>query len=659
MNVTLRSLCEEYHISVPDGIGALQRQGILVLSADVEIPDFKESIYRGILSSVSLPERIPKPSKPVPQKPYRPAPQKQPLQPKAHPGSAPVDPEQRQRDILSRDFVLITYQALRKPQTANILYQVLELKVTRHTPTQIVMCKAAADALPKDARMFPVLETVASRVQQMSEHHALRLLPGPLVSENQIFSDFIKQQDISASILVLGQNRSLHMAIEHRNQKNQENPDYHIIYERDIDSNGRLANPAKQRPVFPDPEGKTKAPYSESPALAADRIPSEGGTAYILKGREDAGSYEPIKLGKCLGLGGEARVYQLPDGKCAKVFKAKSNSVMKKEKISGMIRKLSALRAVDASLMSRLAWPEKMLFNADHQWIGYVMPFFSDTHPFSHFNYDSFKELIPNVSKASQIRMGVSLTELVDFLHYNNILLCDINAGNILYDNDQSAYLIDLDSAQIALGDWLFPTNVGTPDFLSPEHIRSRTFSFIRKKSDDVWILQNLLFKMLTPCGSPYSSSVYREDERDYVEKGIYPFQFANHPAEEGLRGTPWYNVVSHFPYYIKEAFFESFHGEGKWFHEQSRQPVGYWLNVLIRYQDDLPALITYDAESGKYLPSRAKKAPPPKAKVISKGNSSTLEDFNKLLTQLPIHQNNKTSKNNKDNKNKSWDSIV
>ena len=650
MSTTLRTLCEEYHLSTPDGTSALQSSGILVLSPDAELPAFKEGSYRKILSSAASPgpRTSPKPSKPS-STPPRPSPfllAKTP--PGAAPRAAPVDHEQRQRAILSRDLIIITYMSLRKPQTASILYQVLELKVTQRTRTQLVLCKAAADALEKDAQQFPVLETVASHVQQLKQHHALHLLNGSLACENQLLSAFIKKQDLSTSILVLGTNRSLHMFIEHRNQVNQTNPGYRIIYERDIDNKSHLANPAKQRPAFPDPEGKTKAPYPESSALAADRIPREGGTAYILKGREDTGSYEPVQLGKRLGLGGEALVYQLPDGKCAKIFKSKNNSVMKKEKIRIMVRKLGAMRAVDAALMSRLAWPEKMLYNEQREWIGYIMPAFSNTHPFADYSYDTFPALIPNVSKADQIRMSVSLTELVDFLHYNNIVLCDINTSNILFDNDQNAYLIDLDSAQVAFEEKVFPTNVGLPDYLSPEHIRSCTFDFIKKKCDDVWILQNLIFKILTPCGHPYSSSIYCEDDREYVEKGIYPFQFDKHPAEEKIRGGPWYNVISHLPYYLKEGFWESFHGEGKWFHEKERRPVSYWLNILVRYQEDLPALTAYDAESGKYLPSRAKKAPPPKAKVISK-ESSSLADFNELLKKLPLEAK----------KNKSWDSMV
>lgn len=185
MSTTLRTLCEEYHLSTPDGTSALQSSGILVLSPDAELPAFKEGSYRKILSSAASPgpRTSPKPSKPssTPPRPSPFLPAKTP--PGAAPRAAPVDHEQRQRAILSRDLIIITYMSLRKPQTASILYQVLELKVTQRTRTQLVLCKAAADALEKDAQQFPVLETVASHVQQLKQHHALHLLNGSLACE--------------------------------------------------------------------------------------------------------------------------------------------------------------------------------------------------------------------------------------------------------------------------------------------------------------------------------------------------------------------------------------------------------------------------------------------------------------------------------------------
>ena len=64
MSTTLRILCEEYHLSTPDAISALQSSGILVLSPDAELSAFKEGSYRKILSSAASPG--PRASRPKP-----------------------------------------------------------------------------------------------------------------------------------------------------------------------------------------------------------------------------------------------------------------------------------------------------------------------------------------------------------------------------------------------------------------------------------------------------------------------------------------------------------------------------------------------------------------------------------------------------------------
>ena len=45
--------------------------------------------------------------------------------------------------------------------------------------------------------------------------------------------------------------------------------------------------------------------------------------------------------------------------------------------------------------------------------------------------------------------MAVNFAELIDFMHHNNVILCDINRDNILYDKDLVAYLVDLDSDRL------------------------------------------------------------------------------------------------------------------------------------------------------------------------------------------------------------------
>ena len=154
---------------------------------------------------------------------------------------------------------------------------------------------------------------------------------------------------------------------------------------------------------------------------------------------------------------------------------------MKMKKISLMCGRRSHMESIDAPIMERIAWPEKMLYNTEGEAIGYIMKLFQGTHCLSEFAYDTFEEIIPNVQKSHQITMAVSLAELIDFLHHNNIILCDINKENIMFDSNQAAYIIDLDSAQIADKNCYYPSNVGIPEFLSPEHVYDNNFSFLHK----------------------------------------------------------------------------------------------------------------------------------------------------------------------------------
>lgn len=170
------------------------------------------------------------------------------------------------------------------------------------------------------------------------------------------------------------------------------------------------------------------------------------------------------------------------------------------------------------------------------------------------------------------------------------------------------AYLVDLDSAQIADQNYFYPSNVGIPEFLSPEHIYDKTFSFKRKKADDVWILQMLLFHMLTPDGDPYATSKDFDDEREIIAKGYYPYQAKNNAAEPPIKGSVWHMIVGHFPLFVKEMFWNSFHGKGAFFHEADRKSSWDWLNTMVRYQECLPDMVKSDAESGKYMPTAYRK---------------------------------------------------
>ena len=406
---------------------------------------------------------------------------------------------------------------------------------------------------------------------------------------------------------------------------------YVRIFERDISAKGWLVNPKNQMAAFVDPGDKKKSPLSDAPKHLEGEIPVSGQYVFM----KSKNGYEPVLLENELGHGGEANVYKVFSGtKCAKIFKNESNSELKMQKVAIMCSKYGLLRMIDTPIMERVAWPEKMLYNEKAEPVGYVMKLFKDTTAFSEFAYDTFKEIIPRVEKKHQITMAVNFAELIDFMHHNNVILCDINRDNILYDKDLVAYLVDMDSAQVADDNWYYLSNVGIPEFRSPEHIYDDDFSFCRKKADDVWIMQMLIFHMLTPDGDPYAGSRDFDDEREIIAGGYYPYQAGNIGAEDQIKGSIWHMIVSHFPKFLKELFWNSFHGEGKYFHEETRRSSLDWLRTIVRYQETLPEIVKTNPESGKYIPESYPERVQSKGSV--KINSGDLDvELEDLLEQL------------------------
>ncbi len=645
MNETIRDLAKMYGVSLDEALKALECNNIIVLSSDMPILDSRKlTKYSQVIADIGgthskVDEVQPQQYDPVQPKPRETQKVPQNIQrPVSHshsktqnasysPGGS-FDKAERQKQLLGRDYVIFTHMALRKPVTEKVLREVIEVKSKRKTKTKLVVCAEAVEYVRQASNTDDRIKPIADALEVLKKYNMLTTLAGKISEENHAISSFIKERNTDESILVIGVNRGLSTFIRYRNKVNQNDQKYIRIYERDITSKGFLANPENQMHAFEDPTGKPRAKFSEQPKTLSGMVPTVGQNAYI-KQKE---GYSPVLIEAEIGSGGEASIYSIYSGtKCAKIFKPDSNSELKFEKIRLMCAKYSILRAIDTPIMERIAWPERIIYNEKEEPVGYIMKFFNGTTKFSDFAYDTFEEIIPGVTKQHQVTMAVNFAELVDFMHHNNIILCDINRGNILFDKDLVAYLVDLDSAQIADSEVFYPSNVGIPEFRSPEHIYDKDFSFRKTKADDVWILQMLLFHMLTPDGDPYATSKDFDDERDIVAKGYYPYQAGDIKAEDDIKGSIWHMIVSHFPKFIKEFFWNSLNGQGKNFKEENRRSAYDWLNAMVRYQECLPGMIESDPESGKYMPTAYRKHIQSKGKVdVSGGNlEDLLKQFN------------------------------
>ena len=671
MSETVKSLARMYGVSLDEALDALEKNNILVLSADIAIAEEKLPRYSKVLAELKETGGNPEPAKKksfmeklqeategdIQQKQaatqriggsqqnfqsggkqyagYRKS--QESMKDTSRTGTrtstrtSHQDEDERQKQLLSRDYIIFTHMALRKPVAADIITEAISVKITRKTDTTLVVCAEAVEFVMEAAKKDSSIKRVADALESLKKYNMFTVLPGKISEENHAISTFINGCNLSDSIIVIGINRGLSTFIYSRNKANENDQMYVRIFERDITAKGYLANPKNQMAAFADPGDKKKSPLSDAPKHLEGEIPVSGQYVFM----KSKNGYEPVLLENELGHGGEANVYKVFSGtKCAKIFKNESNSELKMQKVAIMCSKYGLLRMIDTPIMERVAWPEKMLYNEKAEPVGYVMKLFKDTTAFSEFAYDTFEEIVPRVEKKHQITMAVNFAELIDFMHHNNVILCDINRDNILYDKDLVAYLVDLDSAQVADDNWYYPSNVGIPEFRSPEHIYDDDFSFCRKKADDVWIMQMLIFHMLTPDGDPYAGSRDFDDEREIIAGGYYPYQAGNIGAEDQIKGSIWHMIVSHFPKFLKELFWNSFHGEGKYFHEETRRSSLDWLRTIVRYQEALPEIVKTNPESGKYIPESYPKRVQSKGSV--KINSGDLDvELEDLLEQL------------------------
>ncbi len=671
MSETVKSLARMYGVSLDEALDALEKNNILVLSADIAIAEEKLPRYSKVLAELKETGGNPEPAKKksfmeklqeategdIQQKQaatqriggsqqnfqsggkqyagYRKS--QESMKDTSRTGTrtstrtSHQDENERQKQLLSRDYIIFTHMALRKPVAADIITEAISVKITRKTDTTLVVCAEAVEFVMEAAKKDSSIKRVADALESLKKYNMFTVLPGKISEENHAISTFIKGRNLSDSIIVIGINRGLSTFIYSRNKANEKDQMYVRIFERDINAKGWLVNPKNQMATFVNPGDKKKSPLSDAPKHLEGEIPVSGQYVFM----KSKNGYEPVLLENELGHGGEANVYKVFSGtKCAKIFKNESNSELKMQKVAIMCSKYGLLRMIDTPIMERVAWPEEMLYNEKAEPVGYVMKLFKDTTAFSEFAYDTFEEIIPRVEKKHQITMAVNFAELIDFMHHNNVILCDINRDNILYNKDLVAYLVDLDSAQVADDNWYYPSNVGIPEFRSPEHIYDDDFSFCRKKADDVWIMQMLIFHMLTPDGDPYAGSRDFDDEREIIAGGYYPYQAGNIGAEDQIKGSIWHMIVSHFPKFLKELFWNSFHGEGKYFHEETRRSSLDWLRTIVRYQEALSEIVKTSPESGKYLPESYSERVQSKGSV--KINSGDLDvELEDLLEQL------------------------
>ena len=283
---------------------------------------------------------------------------------------------------------------------------------------------------------------------------------------------------------------------------------------------------------------------------------------------------EPVLLQKQVAVGGEGIIYETDSPYVAKIYKPEQLTRRRYEKIKLMIDKQLQYEGI--------CFPQKLLYNQQGEFIGYLMPQAKgDELGSCVFRKMKLERKFPHWKKRDLVELALTILDKIKYLHQRNIILGDINPKNILVVSTKEAYFVDTDSYQIED----YPCPVGMTTFTAPEHQGDGLAytDYLRKSSDDNFAIATLLFMIMLPGKPPYAQQGGATSGENIRRMDFsYPLgEKSNGKTPDG----PWRFIWSHLTYKrIKEPFYNTFARDGKNSAPEKRLSVYDWIGNFNEY---------------------------------------------------------------------------
>lgn len=303
-----------------------------------------------------------------------------------------------------------------------------------------------------------------------------------------------------------------------------------------------------------------------------------------------------LQLGEKIASGGEGVIYRTNTPYVAKIYKKENNTRLKYDKIRKMIENRLQYPGI--------CFPVGMIYNSAHEFVGYLMPEAKGREiQRSIFIKPVFQKVFPGWKRRDTVELSVTILEKIKYLHDRNILMGDLNPGNILVVSPKEVYFVDTDSYQIED----LPCPVGTINYTAPEIQGKKYSEFLRSPGNENFAVATLLFMLMLPGKAPYA-----QQGGGNQAENIRSMNFAYPFGEIGSKNAPegaWRFIWSHLTYDIKKAFFNTFHKDGESNQESNRLNVDQWLSLFRYYLRllDEGKLAAQDPMSEDLFPTRPK----------------------------------------------------
>ncbi len=302
---------------------------------------------------------------------------------------------------------------------------------------------------------------------------------------------------------------------------------------------------------------------------------------------------ESILLSEKISTGSEGLVFRTHDpDKVAKIYHRGVMTALRWMKLTRMTK--MGLRA------KGICWPTSLLYNRNHEPVGYLMPVAAGFTLGSVFDgEDAILERFPDWDRSSVVQAACQIFEKIVYLHIHGILIGDIQLKNIMIKSASEVYIIDIDSVQLED----LPCPVGTEEFTPPE-LWDRSFnSFLRGSLQEDYSCGILAFSLLF-CGQhPYNQRHGKETLREEIESYCFPYDFEcgdNVRVPVGGYDKIWLAT----PTRLQKMFYSAF-SEGKLFETVE------WYAALDSYKDQLSSMAFPDPQAYMLFPHINRTIPP------------------------------------------------
>lgn len=299
------------------------------------------------------------------------------------------------------------------------------------------------------------------------------------------------------------------------------------------------------------------------------------------------------QLGDMIARGGEGAVFSLQNPKLSRlVVKLYDPAKLAEPSAPQLRRKVESMCRLPIRDQDSLCWPREAVYDAQRNWVGYVMYRAGGVAIENFCHPMKVARLAAGWSRTDACNVAAKFVAAVEVLHKSNILIGDVNTGNVMYDHQSGQlWLIDCDSVQLNIGGEKFLCPVGVGAFTAPENQGAKFDQMPRSMEAERFAVAVLIYKILmlgshpfSFCGARVSSSGSEPaDEATNIRNGNCPLgKGAGLRLPKGL----WFNRWSHLPYKVKDAFIKTFRDGHS--NPCARTTLLEWRHVLQHYRSCL-----------------------------------------------------------------------